>query len=588
VRVTDFGLARPARSSQEKPGQAEEGPGTLAGTPAYMAPEQAAGREVDARSDQFSFAVSLWEALFGQRPYQVALTEKGIKADWSPPAVPQGSRVPARIRRALLKALSVDPAARFASMDDLLAALAPSRRRARLVPLAALVLLALGAAGLATVTLRRPSALCSGAEGALAQAMPEPTLAACGEAFAATGLPGAEQTWQRVRSELERYGRAWVSAHVEACEATRVRGEQSEEILDRRMVCLERRRSELASLVELFAKADGPLVKRAVEAAQALAPVNLCSDLTLLTAEGALPREAAKRQAIEAQYRVLDNGRALEHAARYGEAAVVAEQVKREAERLGYVPLQAEALLLLGQVQARPGTPSEAEAALFDAIRRGFAGDERRLVIEAAIRLADFIAWGRNERFEEALRWLAIAEAGLDRLGERGELRARCLSTRGAVLASQLRYVDAIESNRRAVEIFERISPDSIDAAIAYNSLAFTAMAQGLHQEAFDALEKAARIYDARLGKKHDRTIGTRANTGTVLLWLGRADERARDGRASGQGHRGEARPRQSGGRGDADERSPSCSASRGGAPRRSSPRGARWRSGSEPSGRRA
>src|SRR4029077_12485001 len=61
VRVADFGLAAPVLASTG---------GSLVGTPAYMAPEQLAGKPADARSDQFSFCVALFESLHGERPFQ--------------------------------------------------------------------------------------------------------------------------------------------------------------------------------------------------------------------------------------------------------------------------------------------------------------------------------------------------------------------------------------------------------------------------------------------------------------------------------------------------------------------------------------
>src|SRR5262249_4840316 len=59
VAVSDFGLAR---------GLEEAPDGTVSGTLAYMAPEQAAGELADARSDQYAFCASLFEALHGARP----------------------------------------------------------------------------------------------------------------------------------------------------------------------------------------------------------------------------------------------------------------------------------------------------------------------------------------------------------------------------------------------------------------------------------------------------------------------------------------------------------------------------------------
>lgn len=102
----------------------------LAGTPAYMAPELYIGGQADARSDQFAWCVSLYEALYGERPFtgvtlgelaQAALA--GVVA--SPPS---RSRIPIWMRHILLKGLSRDPAARHASMKSMLASIAFTAR----------------------------------------------------------------------------------------------------------------------------------------------------------------------------------------------------------------------------------------------------------------------------------------------------------------------------------------------------------------------------------------------------------------------------------------------------------------------------
>src|SRR5262249_57011875 len=60
ARVTDFGLAHRLETKPDA---------EIAGTPAYMAPEQHRGEHVDARTDQFAFCVALYEALHGERPF---------------------------------------------------------------------------------------------------------------------------------------------------------------------------------------------------------------------------------------------------------------------------------------------------------------------------------------------------------------------------------------------------------------------------------------------------------------------------------------------------------------------------------------
>ncbi|MFT3709819.1 MAG: serine/threonine-protein kinase [Archangium sp.] len=95
ARVTDFGLAQ------------TESDGSIGGTPAYMAPEQLAGAPGDQKSDQYAFCVTLFEALSGRRPGKGAMP----------------SSVPSVLIDVATRGLSKDPAARFGSIDELLAAM---------------------------------------------------------------------------------------------------------------------------------------------------------------------------------------------------------------------------------------------------------------------------------------------------------------------------------------------------------------------------------------------------------------------------------------------------------------------------------
>ena len=171
-RVLDFGLARPdlegMRTSEAIPtasasvsGSASAASlevtrtGTVMGTPAYMAPETIAQRRADARSDQYAFAVSLFEALYGTRPFAgSSYTElaEAIVAGRRRDADPRKHGVPRALHAVLLRAMAADPQERFADMHALVAALRramePAPRRWGYGALASLGIAA-GALGLA-------------------------------------------------------------------------------------------------------------------------------------------------------------------------------------------------------------------------------------------------------------------------------------------------------------------------------------------------------------------------------------------------------------------------------------------------------
>jgi hypothetical protein len=156
VRVMDFGLVRwllidgppgdgapggEPRPSADLLGQPLTRTGTMMGTPRYMAPEQIAGQETEARSDQFSFCVALYEALYGRHPFEGDTAMGLTRDDGAPRPPPAGSDVPVWLHRALVRGLAFDAKDRFPTMQALLRALTPAPPRpSRLRPALALAL----------------------------------------------------------------------------------------------------------------------------------------------------------------------------------------------------------------------------------------------------------------------------------------------------------------------------------------------------------------------------------------------------------------------------------------------------------------
>jgi serine/threonine protein kinase len=123
VRVVDFGLARADVDFTLTVA------GAVMGTPRYMAPEQHRGEEADERTDQFSFCVALYIALFGESPFRGDdLDSLARSVTTGEPREPPPRRgVPRRIWRALRRGMSAAREDRFPRLDDLLAEIAPAR-----------------------------------------------------------------------------------------------------------------------------------------------------------------------------------------------------------------------------------------------------------------------------------------------------------------------------------------------------------------------------------------------------------------------------------------------------------------------------
>jgi len=118
VRLVDFGLARSSTP--------DGGSGSGGGTPRYMSPEQRRGAPADARTDQFSLCVAMYEALFAGHPFEGNTPEERHDSVLAGRIrLPAPNDVPAATRDAILRGLANDPADRHPSMDDLLDAISP-------------------------------------------------------------------------------------------------------------------------------------------------------------------------------------------------------------------------------------------------------------------------------------------------------------------------------------------------------------------------------------------------------------------------------------------------------------------------------
>jgi eukaryotic-like serine/threonine-protein kinase len=518
ARVVDFGLAREqgeleaeaealATAREPLPALPEPPPdvgergrtdltttGTLLGTPAYMSPEQWEGRPIDARSDQFSFCVAVWEALYGQRPFagttlgalMLAVTHGRIT---EPPA----SAVPRAVERALRRGLSVDPSARWPSMDALLVALRPRGRGGWLLGGAAAVVLA-GVAALALRDGGAPGDACRGEHERLRGVWDEPARDAAAAGMRATALPYAQDVWRALAPRLDAYADEWVEAAQTSCASALAQTPAANARHARQQRCLEEARRLLEELGGALAAADEATVVDAANAADRLPDLGACADDRRLgtwadadspARAAAIARARTSLARAERALAVLDSaagqGRFDEELSAGRAAAAAAQQAATEA---AHSPLQAEAALVLGRLLLEAGEKPEAERALATAMERAEASGDALARLRARIYQV-YVLGSDRDRTEQAVRLGEQSLAQLDGLGPRPLLRARLLGNLATAVARARK-------------------PDH-ERALA------------LHHETLALLER-------ELGEHHPHLVSARLNYGRALAYAGRHD----------------------------------------------------------------
>jgi hypothetical protein len=472
--VTDFGLVclvqtqeptpRDDPSLGEKVTLPESSPGTdgpestiltpltsigqVLGTPGYIAPEQYGIEAIDVRTDVFAFCASAYSALYGQRPFAGKTSEEIAHevCKGNVRAVPADSDVPVRIRDVLLRGLTVDPADRPQSMEEVLAILHAGRAHGpqRWIALAAAVLGVSAVIGeVREAALLRTRACYAEAE-RLDGAWDAPRRRRIADAFKATGLSYAGSTWGKVEGTLNAYAAAWSHSAVQACLATRERNEASESAFGLRSACLDERLDHLQGLSEILASADAKTVDDAVKAAYELPPVAQCWDLDRLGSAVRLPPGPAARSEVRALQREIAAAKALLDTGKAPRALDRLRNIRDRVESAGFGQVRFLWRLRTAEAESEAdprGAADDYELALMQADAQRFDAERA----EAAIHLANLdVQWlGRHE---DGRWWLRLAEAAIERMG--GDSRLEVMRE------IQQGWLDQKEG--RATDLFDR------------------------------------------------------------------------------------------------------------------------------------
>lgn len=510
-RVADFGLARAIEAlvTPDDPGAREERPmargsgrsppqiaagsngptpteialgsiaGSLAGTPAYLAPELL-DRSADERSDQYAFAVTLYEALHGAHPFG-GHTPEMMWREMVTGRVRRGSRrIPAWLERAIERGLARDPKDRWPDLRTFLDEL--ERRMRRVHRRSVLAAGAIGALAVGAAWMVVPAAT-SGAEcgeGLVDGVWSADARVAIGARFAAAAPSHGAATSTTASSLLDHWASAWRLARVTACKAEPARRVA-------RTNCLDRQLGELRAQLAVWERADAVAVERAVAAVDALPAPQECTTSPAGPASGPIVELVAT---IDAQHR---SGQIAEASKQLPALIALAVTEPNAAMR-------ANALFAVANVEldnhARSAAREHAAAAA-KAARN--AGDDRQLVSALLLHAAVLVD---DKRYGEAIGMCDAVEAlAIDGVPPKAH------TVRAHALSQLERHDEAIAAFRRAIAQLEEISVreparrTQLAAAIGAHGTALGL--SGKKAEGAAELRRGLAIEEAVLGPHH-------------------------------------------------------------------------------------
>ncbi|MCB9752378.1 MAG: serine/threonine protein kinase [Myxococcales bacterium] len=516
ARVTDFGLARAAEDEATSPAPSESladmresgalssrltHVGALLGTPGYMAPEQWEGQPADARSDQYAFCVSLYEALYAEAPFRgknLAMLHHAV-VDRPDPEPPRGRGVPGWLRRLALRRLRRAPEERWESMEALLRKLARDRGGRRL---ALVGVTAVAAAVIASRVAGGDDEACADAHAQLEEVWGPSPRGAVDAALRGSGVAYAGETADRVTARLDAYADGWIKTRAEACHAYRG-GDVSSDMYDREIRCLERRRAGLAALVAVLRDADAPITERAVQAADALPGLRDCTDPTVLSLALKPPEDPEAARAVARLRDLLARAQVDGSAGRARDGLKRADEALTGARALGYRPLIAEALTRVGLLQTELARFEDARDSLLDGWSEGLASQHDDEAARAAAQLIHVVGY-RLARTEDGLLWTRNARAMIERRARRDRVHASYLESLGSLRARLGSYDEAAAALEEAVAILEaELGPEHTEVARVLASLGDVVSRAGEPARALELLTRALELQERALGPGH-------------------------------------------------------------------------------------
>lgn len=496
--------------------------GTVMGTPRYMAPEQHDGVRATAAADQYAFAVALFEALYGCRAFAAESPQLIVEAKKrsAVTARPTRSDVPRAVYEVLMRALACDPAGRYPSMSDLLAALAraaagPVRRRR----IAAVVGLA-GVAVWSGTLLVATASPCERIGDALSGVWDDPIRARSQAAFVATGLPYARRTFGSVADRLDAYTDEWVREREAACWANENVSQQHAAADAPRDLCFDRALHAVGGLGTLLVEADASVVEHAVVAAAELPDLRQCRATS--PSDGGDVRAVPRREVLMIESSLARAAWSL-RAARFDDARAHAGDAVASATELDYPPSLAAAHLAVATVERAAGRTVEARESAHRAIASAERAHEPVIATRALLVLVR-AAIDRGEP-DVAETLISLVQSRIDALPYAAGLRAELALNLGLLRTDQARDADAKTVLREGLDqAIAEFGPAHPQVAWLYNALGNVHEDAGEYDDALTCFGEAMQIWHEIAGESHPSTAVVLNNIANVEASRGNLD----------------------------------------------------------------
>lgn len=552
VSITDFGLVqsnviqeaggisslmdRESQAIQKDKPQFLTRAGSLIGTLPYMAPEQLRSQTVDARSDQFSFCVALYESLCGERPFPGKDTQTLLAQIKTGPKTPETSKeIAPWLWSMLQRGLAPHPDDRYPSMNALLeelhhAVTPPATLKSQPLLVAGLGMLM----GLFVLVLlyaiqpQKPN--CQDGTTKLSNVWNEEKQQSMQKAFLKIQRQYAPVVWRDTKAVLDRYSRQWVETYTKTCQATHVLGEQSERLLDLRMMCLTRRLQDFKALVDVLGNANERVLLRASGATLGLDSLQECRRTQKTIDTSPPPSSPKDRDLLKQVEGKLSRVNALRLSGLFRQSEQLAKTLDEPVQRLQYLPLTARVSYVVGKTWMEMGRWKAAVASMRKASVAAIQSEDDRTTALSWIGLMQSHIF--QSQFREANEYKYLIKPLLSRIKNSQKLRLSYQILLGYWYDQKGSYKKAISTYQHAIQLLDQTIAQksnksyeldglNVIASKLYNNAGTAASKSGKYKYAHQLFKKSLLFKKKYMAPSHPSVGLTLGNLGQLLREMG-------------------------------------------------------------------